>query len=47
MGITTRELRSLLFEIKNQDITIAELRRRLFEMDEQDEQISIENLRKI
>ena len=47
MGITTRELRNLLFEVENQDTTIAELRRRLFEMDEQDEQISIENLRKI
>lgn len=35
--ITVRELRSILYEIGDQDLTVKELRRKLFKEKEQDE----------
>lgn len=41
-SFTNDDLRSLLFEIENQDMTIAELRRKLFE---EKEKLNIEEMK--
>ncbi len=38
MKLTIRELREILFNIENQDMTICELRLKLFDVDEQDKE---------
>lgn len=45
--MTTRELRQMLFNVKNQDLTVRELRQKLFEVVAQDEKISGVELTKI
>jgi len=35
--ITVKQLRAILFEVHNQDMTIAELRRKLFDLDDDTE----------
>jgi len=37
--MTTRELRTILFHLKNQEMTVKELRNMLFEIDEQDAEL--------
>lgn len=38
--MTTRELRSILTEVENQELTVKELRALLFEIEEQDEELT-------
>ena len=38
--MTIRELRALLFNVENQDLTVKELRALLFQVDEQDAEIT-------
>ena len=45
--MTTRELRQILFEVDNQDLSIKELRAILFNIDEQDEELSNSKLNEI
>lgn len=45
--MTVRELRSILFEVENQDLTIKELRAILFNIDAQDEKISTSELKRL
>lgn len=38
--MTTRELRNLLFNVENQNLTVKELRALLFETEEQDKELT-------
>ena len=45
--MTTRELRTFLFQFENQGMTLSELRKLLFEIDDQDAKLSAGDVRKI
>jgi len=47
MDITIRELRQLLFEVKNQNLTVRELRSKLFEEEDQDFELNQATKRKL
>lgn len=40
MKITAQELREILFEVENQDLTIKELRDLLYQLDDQEETLT-------
>jgi hypothetical protein len=41
--MTVRQLRNMLFKIKNQDMTVRELRQLLFKIQEQDRELTEED----
>ena len=45
--MTVRELRNMLFNVDNQELTIKELRAILFEIDKQDEEITESQMLKL
>lgn len=45
--MTTRELRNMLFNVENQELTVRELRAILFEIDEQDEELTESEINKL
>lgn len=45
--MTTRELREMLFNVENQELTVKELRAILFEVEEQDKEITTSKISKL
>lgn len=45
--MTTRELREMLFNVENQELTVKELRAILFEVKEQDEELKASDIIKL
>lgn len=45
--MTVRELREMLFNVENQELTVKELRAILFEVEEQDKELTIFEINKL
>jgi len=45
--MTTRELRNMLFNVENQELTVKELRAILFEVEEQDKELTTSEMSKL
>ena len=45
--MTVRELREMLFNVENQELTVKELRAILFEVEEQDEELKVSDIIKL
>ena len=45
--MTARELRQMLFEVENQNLTVKELRQLLFTIDNQNEELTAETVKNV